>query len=95
MCPPPSHPCLQINLFFPSLHPTPLLVGAPAVEYIKTAVTATVDTPMGPVHKTLHATLIEGLTALCKAKPAAGDAVRAFPHSPLRHLPWGCWRAIS
>ncbi len=66
----------QINFFFPSLHPTPLLTGDSAVSYIKSAVATSVSTPLGPVTKTLHSTLIEGLTALCKAKPAAGDAVR-------------------
>ena len=66
----------QITLFFPTLHPVPLLTGPSAVDYLKSTVTTTVTTPLGAVNKTLHSTLIEGLTALCKAKPAKADAVR-------------------
>jgi adenylate kinase family enzyme len=67
---------VQLCMFFPSLHPVPLLAGDAAVTYIQSRVTATVPTPLGDVPKTLHATLVDGLTALCKAKPAAADAVR-------------------
>lgn len=46
------------------------------MSYIKETQTALVDTPMGRIPKTLHSTLVEGLTALCKAKPAGLDAIR-------------------
>lgn len=40
----------QIVSFFPALHPTPLLTGPTAIEYIKSAQTAVVDTGLGPMY---------------------------------------------
>jgi hypothetical protein len=74
--PSPLPPRPQIGLFFPAIHPAPLLTGDAAVSHLKTTVVASVPTPLGSVNATLHSVLVEGLSALCKAKPATADAVR-------------------
>lgn len=66
----------QIHFFFPTLRPDVLPSSTEVVEDVKTRVMGTVQTPMGPMDKTLHLVLVEGLTALCKAKPSGLDAIR-------------------
>lgn len=65
----------EICFFFPHLHPEPLLQGDAATAYITDNTVAVVQTPMGPVPKTLHSTLVSALTELCKHKPTGVEAV--------------------
>jgi len=65
----------ETRFFFPDFQPAALLTKGAARDFIAERPVATVFSAGGPVPKTLSSVLVEGITELCKARPAGLAAV--------------------
>ena len=83
----PASAAREIRFFFPDFQPAPLLTGAPARDFLANKSMATVFSTAGPVNKTLTSVLVEGLTELCKSRPAGLAAVEWLGQWLLQHNP--------